>query len=220
MAVIGAGGKTTLVRALAEELAGVMVAARLAQPARVVVATSTKMFVPDWCPVLLDASLDEGRAALAANSVVCVGAVHEPTGKLAAPALAFSDLAALADYVLVEADGAKMLPLKAHAGHEPVIPSCARRVVCVVGIDGVGKPVSQVCHRAETFARLAGVSPDALVTPEAVAAVLNAEALHDAVLINKVHAAADWQAAERIAALLRTPVFAGSLWEEEFRCLR
>ena len=128
MAVIGAGGKTTLVRALAEELAGVMVAAQPARPARVVVATSTKMFVPDWCPVLLDASLDEVRAALAAHSIVCVGAVHEPTGKLAAPALAFSDLAALADYVLVEADGAKMLPLKAHAEHEPVVPACARRV--------------------------------------------------------------------------------------------
>ncbi len=231
-AVIGAGGKTTLVRALAEELAGCrlpadavaagedVAAARSARPARVIVATSTKMFVPDWCPVLLDASLDEVRAALAAEPIVCVGSIHETTGKLAMPALAFSELAKLADYMLVEADGAKMLPLKAHGAHEPVVPACARRVVCVVGIDGVGKPASQACHRAETFARLAVVSPDALVAPEAIAAVLNAEALHDVVLINKVHTADDWRAAERIAMLLRTPVVAGSLWEEEFRCLR
>ncbi len=270
-AVIGAGGKTTLVRALAEELADRVppagevaagedaaaaredaavegavsagedaaagnplavsataagearranAAGETARPARVIVATSTKMFVPDWCPVLLDASLDEVRAALAAEPIVCVGSIHEPTGKLAAPALTFSELAKLADYVLVEADGAKMLPLKAHDAHEPVVPACACRVVCVVGIDGVGKLVSQVCHRAEAFARLAEVSPDAPVAPEAIAAVLNAEALHDVVLINKVHTVDDWWAAERIAMLLRTPVVAGSLWEEEFRCVR
>ncbi len=267
-AVIGAGGKTTLVRALAEELTGceqrandassmpaacnepkgeastsparpkangIALAhakpaasphtpepfgAALARPIRAIVATSTKMFAPDWCPVLLDASLDEVRAALSESPVVCVGSIHEPTGKLAAPTLAFPDLAQLADYVLVEADGAKMLPLKAHAEHEPAIPDGARRVVCVAGIDGVGKPVSQVCHRTDAFARLAGTSPNAAVTPEAIAAVLEAEALHDVVLINKVHTAADWQAAERIAALLGAPVVAGSLWKEEFRCLR
>ncbi len=210
----------------AEAAGGVLPSAELtggrpgAPCVRVIVATSTKMFVPDWCSVLLDASLDEVRAALAESPVVCVGSIHEPTGKLAAPALAFSELAKLADYVLVEADGAKMLPLKAHAEHEPVIPAAARRVVCVAGIDGVGKPVSQVCHRADAFARLAGASPDAPVTPEAVAAVLEAEALHDVVLINKVHTADDWRAAERIAAPLRTPVVAGSLWEGSFRCLR
>ncbi len=216
-AVIGAGGKTTLVRALAEELAGSAAQSRLA---RVIVATSTKMFVPDWCPVLLHSPLDQVQAALAETPIICVGSLHEPTGKLSAPSISFVELANLADYVLVEADGAKMLPLKAHADHEPVIPDCACRVICVAGVDGVGRPISQACHRAETFARLAGVSPDATVTPEAIAAVLNAESLHDVALINKVHTAADWPVAESIAALLHTPVVAGSLQEGEFRCLR
>lgn len=216
-AVIGAGGKTTLVRALAEELAGDAAQSRLA---RVIITTSTKMFVPDWCPVLEEASLDQVQAALGEAPIVCVGSLHEPTGKLSAPSISFSELANLADYVLVEADGAKMLPLKAHAEHEPVIPDCACRVVCMAGIDGVGKPISQACHRADSFAHLAGVSADATVTPEAVAAVLNAEALHDVAFINKVHTTADWPVAESIAALLRTPVIAGSLQEGEFRCLR
>ena len=130
------------------------------------------------------------------------------------------DLVCLADYVLVEADGAKRLPLKAHAEHEPVIPACAGRTVCVVGVDGLGAPVSQTCHRPQIFAQLAGVSADDAVTPEAVAAVLCAEALHDVVLINKVETAADWQAARRIAALCDTPVVAGSLWRDDLRCLR
>ena len=178
------------------------------------------MYVPDWCCVLLDATLHDVEASLATNSLVCVGSLHEPTGKLDAPRLAFSDLANIADYVLVEADGAKKLPLKAHAEHEPVIPACANRVVHVVGIDGVGAPISQACHRPELYARLAGVSADDAVTPEVAAAVLKAENLHDVVLINKVETAADWQKAESIAAFVKTPVIAGSLWRNEFRCLR
>ena len=188
--------------------------------ARVIVATSTKMFVPDWCLVLLDATMDEVRLALSTHSIVCVGRIHEPTGKLDAPNMAFSDLEGAADYLLVEADGAKMLPLKAHAEHEPVIPECAKRTVCVVGIDGVGKPISQACHRAERFARLADASIADTTTPEMVARVLGAESLHDTILINKVESDDDWRIAERIAALCTTPVVAGSLWRKEFRCLQ
>lgn len=191
-----------------------------AQRARVIVATSTKMFVPDWCPVLLDATMDEVRLALSTHPVVCVGRIHGPTGKLDAPSMAFSDLEGAADYLLVEADGAKMLSLKAHAEHEPVIPECAKRTVCVVGIDGVGRPISRACHRAERFARLAGASTADATTPEMVAHVLETEGLHDMILINKVESDDDWRAAERIAALCTTPVVAGSLWRKEFRCLR
>ena len=225
-AIIGGGAKTTLLRALAEELAAEGAAAEGAsgekqvQRARVIVATSTKMFVPDWCPVLLDATIGKVRAALSTHSIICVGRIHEPSGKLDAPRLAFSDLEEIADYVLVEADGAKMLPLKAHAEHEPVIPECAKRTVCVVGIDGVGKPISQACHRPERFAQLAGASTADAVTPEMVARVLQAESLHDIVLINKVESSDDWRVAERIASLSTTSVVAGSLWRKEFRCLR
>lgn len=211
-AIIGGGGKSTLLRELADELS---------PHGPVIVATSTKMFVPEWCPVVLgDATLDDVRAALAKASIVCVGSIHEPTGKLDAPRLAFSELVNLADYVLVEADGAKMLPLKAHADHEPVIPACANRVVCVVGIDGIGLPIEQTCHRKERFAYLAGAAVGDAVTPEMVAAVLEAEGLHDVVLINKVETANDWEAVERMATLLEAPVVAGSLWRKDIRCLR
>lgn len=210
-AIIGGGGKSTLLHALADELS---------KHARVIVATSTKMYVPDWCPVLLSTELSDVESALATSPLVCVGSIHEPTGKLDAPRVAFSDLAGIADYVLVEADGAKKLPLKAHAEHEPVIPACTNRVVYVVGIDGVGVPISQACHRPELYAQLASTSVDETVTPEMVATVLEAESLHDVVLINKVETESDWQKAESIAALTKTPVIAGSLWRNEFRCLR
>lgn len=210
-AIIGGGGKTTLLRVLANELSA---------QARVIVATSTKMMMPEWCPALIDPSLGEVQEALSSSPVVCVGSIQEETGKMAQSSLAFPELLSLADYVLVEADGAKMLPLKAHAEYEPVIPECASSVVCVAGVDGVGLPVSEICHRPDRYAELAGISAECQVTPEAVAAVLNAESLHDMLLINKVEDPAQWQLAERIALRCKTPVVAGSLKNGEFRCLR
>lgn len=197
-----------------------MLANELSAHARVIVATSTKMMTPEWCPALIDPSLGEVQVALSCSPVVCVGSIQEETGKMAQSSLTFSELLSLADYVLVEADGAKMLPLKAHAEYEPVIPECASLVVCVVGIDGVGLPVSETCHRPGRYAELAGIPPECQVTPEAVAAVLNAEALHDVLLINKVEASAQWRLVERIALRCKTPVVAGSLKDGEFRCLR
>ena len=210
-AIIGGGGKTTLLRVLANALSA---------RGSVIVATSTKMMTPEWCPSLIDPSLGEVQEALSGSPVVCVGSIQEKTGKMTQSSLAFSDLVSLADYVLVEADGAKMLPLKAHAEYEPVIPDCASLVVCVAGVDGVGSPVSEICHRPDRYAELAGISTECQVTPEAVAAVLNAESLHDLLLINKVEDPSQWQLAERIALRCKTPVVAGSLKNGEFRCLR
>lgn len=210
-ALIGGGGKTTLLRALAEELS---------QRARVIVATSTKMLVPDWCPVVLEASAASVTATLEQSPCVCVGSLHAETGKLDAPCLGFSELARLAKYVLVEADGSRGLPLKAHEGHEPVIPACASRTVCVVGADGIGDVISQVCHRPKVFAQLAGVPAQGAATPEAISAVLASEHLHDVLYINKVEHPSQWADAERIASYSATPVVAGSLWKGEFRCLR
>ena len=53
------------------------------------------------------------------------------------------------DFVLVEADGSRMRPIKAPATHEPVIPTETTLVVPVVGIDALDGRFSQVTHRPE-----------------------------------------------------------------------
>ena len=127
-ALIGGGGKTTLLYTLAEELR---------RRGTVIVTTSTHIQRPEQYPVLPEGGKDAVAAALSENGVVCV-AGRSPEGKLSAPALSFELLSELADFVLVEADGSKRLPLKAHAPHEPVIPACAGQTVYVVGADGFG----------------------------------------------------------------------------------
>ena len=104
-ALIGGGGKTTLLCRLAEELK---------KKGTVILATSTKMYPPQQYPLLTEGSEEALRAALKAHGVVAVGTVNEE-GKLSAPECSFEALAELADYVLVEADGSRGLPLKAHA---------------------------------------------------------------------------------------------------------
>ena len=208
-ALIGAGGKTTLLYALAEELR---------RKGTVVLCTSTHIRVPERYP-LVTGGAEELRATLKTHGAACAGTPAED-GKLTAPRLSFEELAGLADFVLVEADGAKGLPLKAHAPHEPVIPANAQRVVLVAGADGFGKPISAVCHRPERYAELAGVTAETVVTPELAAKVILAEGFGDRVYLNKVETAAGYAAAEELAKRLACPVTAGSLHKGVFTCLR
>ena len=208
-AIIGGGGKTTLMEALAGELS---------QKGSVILTTTTHIRRPAQYEMLTGADEALVSAALSRSHIVCVGEAAEE-GKLRAPQLSIEALARLADFVLVEADGSKGLPLKAHEAHEPVIPSCAQRVVAVAGIDGVGRPIGEVCHRSARYAQLALADEESAVTPELAARVLNAESGFDRVYINKVESAATYEAAQAMAKELSCPVIAGSLHQGVYVCL-
>lgn len=60
--------------------------------------------------------------------------------------------------LLIEADGSREKPLKGWAEHEPPIPSFAELVVHVIGLRGLGKPLSEESvHRPEIFSTLSGL---------------------------------------------------------------
>ena len=68
--------------------------------------------------------------------------------------------------LLIEADGARRLPLKAPAAHEPAIPSFVDTVIICAGLAGLGKPLSEtVVHRPQIFGDIAGISPGEIITP-------------------------------------------------------
>ena len=156
-AVIGSGGKTSLLRRLAEEL-----------PGTVLLCTTTHIRPFEEYPLLTAPTPEDIRKALTAHRVLCLGTPCE-NGKLTAPSLSVETLATLADYVLVEADGSRQLPLKAHEAHEPVIPAVSRQVICVVGASGFGKPIRESVHRLERFCALTGAAASDPVTPEQAA---------------------------------------------------
>lgn len=199
-AIIGGGGKTSLLYRLADELR---------TRGSVIVATSTHI----WPPVHLPFSERAGRVL----DVLCVG-TPDDSGKLAAPAQSFSELARLADFVLVEADGSAGRPLKAHLPHEPVVPENAGQTIAVVGLSGFGKPICEAAHRPERFAALAGAAVTDAATPEMAARVLNAEALHTRVLLNQADAPGGIEAAKQLIKLLNCPVITASLQKGEIIC--
>lgn len=209
-AIIGSGGKTTLLRTLSGEL-----------PGRVLLCTSTHFQGYADLPTVTDPTAADLRKALAAHPIVCA-AGRSPTGKLVDCGLPYETLADLADFVLVEADGSRRRPLKAHALHEPVIPPCTRQVICVVGLSGLHRPVSEVVHRPELFCPLVGCTPEDEATPERVSRALVQEHLADTYFLNQAESGSALQDAKIIASYLKPhgfSVVAGSQREKSYCAL-
>lgn len=200
-ALVGAGGKTSTLFALARE-------AR-ARGLTAIVTTTTHIRPHPHLPPVEETDGEVLRALVDTQGVVLCGR-REPTGKLALAA-PVEVCRAAADVVLVEADGARMLPLKAPADHEPAIPSCADAVVAVAGLDGVGQAVEVACHRPERVRALLGAAEGHILTPADVAALLAhpqggrkgvAEGMAFRCLLNKADTPERLQYAREAAALL------------------
>ena len=202
-ALIGSGGKSTLLSLLAQELG--------AAGGRVLCAATTHMFPPEGMP--LAGSPAEAAALLERGGPVCVGAWAE-AGKLGPPPEDLAVYRGLCDHLLVEADGSRRLPLKAHAPHEPVIPPGTARTVLVAGASGLYRPVREAVHRPEIFCSLADCGLDDPATPEGAARVIRAEGLGDLVLINQADAAPE--AARELAALLGENTIVAALQKGEW----
>ena len=205
-AVIGSGGKTSLLYRLAEEL----------RPCgTVLLATTTHIIRPPQYPFAETAT--QLRAALAAEGAACAGS-YTPEGKLTAPA--FDGWEQAADFVLVEADGSKRLPAKAHEAWEPVLPPQRRRTICVLGASAFGQPIRQAAHRPALFAQLAGVPWSAAITPEMAARVIRREGFADIVYVNQVdelEPPPSW--AEEFRKEAGIPVVIGSLQRKRWKRL-
>lgn len=204
-AVIGGGGKTTLLRTLGEELS---------RTHSVLLCTTTKIFPFGGMPCAR--TWAELEALRRTHRLLCAGSPVPGTEKLTALETPMAQLAARFDYVLVEADGSAQRPMKAHAPHEPVVPAGAGQTICVVGASGFGRPISQAAHRPELYAKIAGVSLETRITPETAGAVLTAEALHDKIYVNQIENDLDREYAAGLAGLLKCPVLAGSLQKGEY----
>lgn len=173
-AVIGGGGKTTLIKSLAEELTGhkTVPSAASGKPGAsalpsVLLCTSTHMWPSDEYPCVETAPdeasyriLEKLRRAFSESPIVSAGTLEKSTGKYTAPSVSFKELLSIADCCLVEADGSKGLPFKAHASYEPVIPEGTSRTVLVTGASAFCKPVQEAVHRPEIFLHKVNALPD------------------------------------------------------------
>ena len=159
-AIIGGGGKTTLMLALAKELAD--------RRQSVLLTTTTHLAwpAPKYCDMISPKSVEELNRAAAPGRIVLAGypSSEKRMVGLSPELFAQSDY----DYILCEADGSHRLPLKVHQAGEPVIPPGTELVIQVAGLSALGKTVEKTVHRYP----LLGLSPEEVVTPPLIARIL------------------------------------------------
>jgi probable selenium-dependent hydroxylase accessory protein YqeC len=222
VAVAGAGGKTTLIYRVAAE-------ARAAG-LRVLVTTTTHMAtLPEATtgPVVVEAGGDAGSAIEHALSRVglatLIGRRVRPDKLEGVPPERVDVLAARADLVLVEADGARGRSLKTPAAHEPVVPLSTTLLVVLAALDALGQPLAEAhVHRLDRVAAAAGREPGSAIDEDVIVSTLcdptgyparRRPGLRAAIFLNKAEAPAALEAAARIARRLVPPyeyVVAGS----------
>ncbi len=116
-----------------------------------------------------------------------------------------------ADCILIEADGAKRLPLKVPGEWEPVIPDFTDLVVGVIGMDAVGQMIRESCHRPERVAAfLNKEQTDPVTEADVIRIAVSDKALKKAVgrrpykiFLNKTDLMGKYESAERIGKKLQ-----------------
>lgn len=163
---VGGGGKTTALFALGNQLKG-----------SVVLTTTTKMG-RHRCggrPVMFAPADHELADGLAEDRVVLAWAADGDHKALGVTPETADRWFALADHVVVEADGSRRMPFKAPRPYEPVIPSGSTMVVACVGAAALGRVIADQCQRPMRVAAVAGCSPYERLTPARLARVLLSE---------------------------------------------
>lgn len=178
VAIVGGGGKTTLMFRLAKEIVGA--------GTRVITTTTTRIFsaqtrlAPNHLALENPSKLPSELTTLLQTHphILITAQPQDESGK--APGIAPDLVKEMQENVgdkeltiVVEADGSRMRSLKAPAAHEPVIPDCTTLVSPIVGADIFGERLTnEHVHRAQTVADLLGVRIGALITPDLVSRLL------------------------------------------------
>lgn len=168
IAVVGGGGKTSLIFRLAEELLGA--------GKQVIVTTTTHMAYEPERPFAKDGEEDLVRKNLMEQGYTMAAAWDGSSEKVSG--LSEEKLEALfsmCEVLLIEADGAKRLPVKVPRSWEPVIPERADLVIAVVGLDCLGKPIAETAHRPGDVAAFLGKKTEDMLLPEDVLSIVTSE---------------------------------------------
>lgn len=220
IAFVGSGGKTSSIYSYAGTLSS--------KGKKVVISTTTHMQFPDkkYLPLCtneaqvlkkLSTETDElcGSIAVLAEDAGVLSGVH----KMRTPDLReLEKCCRTCDFLLVEADGAKCLPLKAPAAHEPVIPVGCDVVVVCAGLDSLNKKLGEVCFRQDEVIEIlsnrlgTSISPSHVISKNDVAWILfdgyiqplyeNHKTKEVCVLLNKSDMLLSLEEAKNIASYL------------------
>ena len=164
VALVGGGGKSTLMHAIAGQVSG-----------SVVLTCTTKMGADQHMGrrVLVAPSDDEVvLAASGAREPVMVWSQIEGQKAIGVDPARCDAWFERVDHVIIEADGSRRRPFKAPAGYEPIVPSSTTVMISVIGADALGRVIADQCHRPLRVAALIGCRTDVRLEPGMAATVI------------------------------------------------
>jgi len=183
ISLVGSGGKSTLFNRLAEEL--------VLTKKKIILTTTTKMFAWQLDYFLKEGILVEGEEERVVQGrvnyffteqqrreIVVIRGRKEEGREIKYLGLPPEWLdkwweEGLADFFLIEADGAAGRPIKAPATHEPVIPLSTSDLIGVVGIEAIGLPLQEEnVFRSQIFTQLTGAKLGEKIGIEALTALI------------------------------------------------
>jgi probable selenium-dependent hydroxylase accessory protein YqeC len=167
IALVGGGGKTTLMFTLAGEL--------LKAGQKVITTTTTKIRrqeatrAPCEVSALSDPAWHQKvKQGLKIHGHVFMARRPLDSGKVEGISPELADrlyLYPIADHIIVEADGAAGKPVKAPAKYEPVVPSKATLVIAMLGLEAMEKPFDErIVFRPSLFEKLTGLGRGETIT--------------------------------------------------------
>ncbi len=171
ISIVGAGGKTSLMFLLAQGF--------IRQGQRVITTTTTRIRVPSadqspacLCQDMVDSPLAVGQA-LDRHGHVTVGS-HLLAGDklqgLTPQQLEKILSSSTPDRMIIEADGARSLSLKAPGANEPVVPAWTDLFIAMVSLDCIGRPLTEdFVFRPNPVAAITGLRPQDPITTQALA---------------------------------------------------
>ena len=175
LAIVGAGGKTSTMFALARQFSPPVIIAATAHLALDQVKMADRHFMVNK-PKDAERSLSNLRSEEVALFTGPVGQRDRTSGVDYDTMDFLRQAAELRNCpLIIEADGARRLALKAPAAHEPPVPPWVNHVLVVAGLSALGKQLGEkTVFRAEVFSNLSGISIGKPISLEGIVNYLTA----------------------------------------------
>jgi probable selenium-dependent hydroxylase accessory protein YqeC len=175
ISLVGGGGKTTLMYALANEL--------VERGDSVITTTTTRIMPPDASQsrFLLVNNREQELLNQVTSNINSWRHITIADDRLSPSRLKGISLSLIKylshwpkiDQIIVEADGASRKPLKAPNATEPVIPDITTLLIPVIGLESIGQRLNDdTVFRSEIAAQLLGIPIDSLLTIDSIAELI------------------------------------------------
>ncbi|NMM63789.1 putative selenium-dependent hydroxylase accessory protein YqeC [Clostridium sp. P21] len=201
ISIVGAGGKTTFMYSLAEELR---------YENKVLVTTTTKIYMPHkkyYDFAIIDKNNLNKYNYKKDNGIYLYGSSLNEEQKIVGLSTELIETQLpYFNYVLIEADGSKRKPIKGWKDNEPVISKKTCKTIGILSIEVLGKKInSENVHRLDEFKRITSFKDNELINIECLTSLvfhhkgLFKDAEGEKVLfINKVDSEAEFIIAKKL----------------------